>query len=166
VHGSGPLDRDETVFANKPFRDLAWGLASQGIAVLRYEKRTKQHAAKLGAIGGPWTLKEETIDDVLAAVALLRQTAGIEVTRIFVLGHSLGGMLIPRIGTRDAPIAGFIVLAGATRPLEDMILEQTTYLVSLEGSISQEKQAHLDEITKQVAHIKSLGPSDAHSSQL
>ena len=166
VHGSGPLDRDETVFANKPFRDLAWGLASQGIAVLRYEKRTKQHAATLGAIGGPLTVKEETIDDVLAAIALLRQTAGIETTRIFVLGHSLGGMLIPRIGSRDPHIAGFIVFAGPTRPLEDTILEQTTYLVSLEGSISQEKQAHLDEITKQVAHIKSLGPSDAHSSQL
>jgi dienelactone hydrolase len=164
VHGSGPHDRDETVGANKPFRDLAWGLASQGIAVLRYEKRTKQHAATLGAIGGPWTVQEETIDDVLAAVALLRQTEGIEATRIFVLGHSLGGMLMPRIGTRDAPIAGFIVLAGLTRPLEDTILEQTIYLVSLEGSISKEKQAHLDEITKQVVHVKSLGPSDVNSS--
>jgi len=164
VHGSGANDRDETLGPNKPFRDLAWGLASQGIAVLRYEKRTKQHAAKLGAIGGPWTVKEETIDDVLAAVALLRQREGIDATRIFVLGHSLGGMLIPRIGTRETHIAGFIVLAGLTRPLEDTILEQTTYLVSLEGSISKEKQAHLDEITKQVAHVKSLGPSDVNSS--
>jgi uncharacterized protein len=164
VHGSGPNDRDETVGANKPFRDLAWGLASQGIAVLRYEKRTKQYATKLGAIGGSWTVKEETIDDALAAVTLLRQTAGIEATRIFVLGHSLGGMLIPRIGTRDAHIAGFIVFAGPTRPLEDVFLEQTTYLVSLEGSISQEKQVYLDEITQQVARVKSLGPSDVNSS--
>ena len=165
VHGSGPHDRDETIGPNKPFRDLAWGLASQGIAVLRYEKRTKQHAAKLGAIGLQLTVKEETIDDVLAAVTLLRQTAGIEATRIFVLGHSLGGMLIPRIGTRESHIAGFIVFAGATRSLEDMILEQATYLVVLEGIISQEKQAQLDELTKQVAHVKSLGPSDANSSR-
>jgi uncharacterized protein len=43
VHGSGPLDRDETIGPNKPFRDLAHGLASRGIAVLRYEKRTKEH---------------------------------------------------------------------------------------------------------------------------
>jgi len=41
VHGSGPQDRDETVGANRPFRDLAWGLASRGVAVLRYEKRTR-----------------------------------------------------------------------------------------------------------------------------
>ncbi len=45
VHGSGANDRDETHLnsANKPFKDLAWGLASKGIAVLRYEKRTKHY---------------------------------------------------------------------------------------------------------------------------
>jgi hypothetical protein len=50
VHGSGPNDRDETLGPNKPFRDLAWGLATQGIAVLRYEKRTREHAAKIAAL--------------------------------------------------------------------------------------------------------------------
>jgi hypothetical protein len=44
VHGSGPNDRDETIGPNKPFRDLAWGLATQGIAVLRYDKPTKVYA--------------------------------------------------------------------------------------------------------------------------
>jgi dienelactone hydrolase len=166
VHGSGPHDRDETVGANKPFRDLAWGLASQGIAVLRYEKRTKQHATKLGAIGGQFTVKEETIDDVHAAVALLRQTEGIDAKRIFVLGHSLGGMLIPRIGTLESHIAGFIVLAGATKPIEEAILEQQTYVFSLDGIISKEEQAQLDEIKKQVAQVKSLEPSDVNSSLL
>ena len=68
VHGSGPNDRDETILANKPFRDLAWGLASKGIAVLRYEKRTKEYATKLRAAGiRDLTVKEETIDDALSA---------------------------------------------------------------------------------------------------
>ena len=49
VHGSGPNDRDETIGPNKPFKDLAWGLASQGIAVLRYDKRTKVYAEKMAA---------------------------------------------------------------------------------------------------------------------
>jgi len=76
VHGSGPQDRDETIGPNKPFRDLAWGLASQGIAVLRYDKRTKVHGAMMAGAVEQFTVKEETIDDALAAVALLRGTDG------------------------------------------------------------------------------------------
>lgn len=163
VHGSGPHDRDETVGQNKPFRDLAWGLASRGIAVLRYEKRTKQYADRLKTVGGHFTVKEETIDDALAAVALLRRTEGIDAKRIFVLGHSLGGTLIPRIGQLDPNIAGFIVLAGATRPMEDSLVEQMTYIFSLDGKISREEEAQLEEIKRQVAKIKSLKPSEAHS---
>jgi dienelactone hydrolase len=124
VHGSGPNDRDETLGPNKPFKDLAWGLASRGIAVLRYEKRTKQYPDKIASLHN-LTVKEEVIDDVLAAVQLLHKTERIEGKRIFVLGHSLGGMLLPRIGLLDPNIAGLISLAGATRPLEDVIPQQT-----------------------------------------
>ena len=46
VHGSGPNDRDETVGGVKVFKDLAEGLASKGIVVLRYEKRTQQYRAR------------------------------------------------------------------------------------------------------------------------
>lgn len=166
IHGSGPQDRDETIGPNKPFRDLAWGLASRGIAVLRYEKRTKQYAAKLMAQNATITVREETIDDALAAVALLRKTKGIDARRIFVLGHSLGGMLIPRIGQLDSQIAGFIVLAGSTRPLEDMILEQMRYIFSLDGKLSDEEKAQLDEIKRQGEQIKNLKPSDAQSAKL
>src|ERR1041385_1390797 len=116
VHGSGPNDRDETIGSNKPFKDLAWGLASKGIAILRYEKRTKQYGAKLVALPN-LTAKEEVVDDALAAVEVLRKTEGIDAKRIFVLGHSLGGMLVPRIGRLDPNIAGLISLAGATRAL-------------------------------------------------
>ena len=165
VHGSGPHDRDETIGPNKPFKDLASGLASQGIAVLRYEKRTRQHAAKLGA-APRLTVQEETVDDALAAVALLKATAGIDPQRIFVLGHSLGGMLIPRIGQRDPGIAGLIVLAGATRPLEDLILEQISYISSLDGKISPEEKKQLDDIGAQAANIKSLKASTASAGAL
>jgi dienelactone hydrolase len=154
VHGSGPNDRDETVGPNKPFRDLAWGLASQGIAVLRYEKRTKQYPEKMAAIQNTLTVKEETVDDALAAVELLRQQQKIDPQRIFMLGHSLGGMLLPRIGAADAKIAGLIALAGLTRPLEDTILEQATYLVSLDGDVSEKEQSALDKLTEQAARVK------------
>jgi dienelactone hydrolase len=130
VHGSGPNDRDETLGPNKPFRDIAWGLADRGMAVLRYEKRTRRYAGKMAG-NKTLTVREETIDDSLLAAALLRARKEIDPKRIFVLGHSLGGTLAPRIAVEDPALAGIIILAGATRPLQDVAREQLTYLASL-----------------------------------
>ena len=155
VHGSGPNDRDETIGPNKPFRDLAWGLASQGIAVLRYDKRTKVYPEKMRDLVSTITVKEEVIDDVLYAVSLLRSIAEVKPQCIVVLGHSLGGYLLPRIGAADTGIAGLIVLAGLCRTLEDTILDQFSYIYSLSGTLSAEQQKQLDELKKQVALVKS-----------
>jgi dienelactone hydrolase len=155
VHGSGPNDRDETIGPNKPFRDLAWGLASQGIAVLRYDKRTKAHADLYTRdILMNLTLQEETIDDALLAVQLLRSTPEIDPQRIFVLGHSLGAMAAPRIGQQDPDLAGLILLAGPTIPLEDEILDQFTYLFNLDGTLTAPEKAYLDKIQAEVARVK------------
>jgi dienelactone hydrolase len=153
VHGSGPLDRDETIEPNKPFRDLARGLASQGVAVLRYEKRTKEHGAKFIAQKA-YSLKEETIDDVRSAVALLRAHKAVDPKRIVVVGHSLGAMAAPRIGEQEPGLAGIILLAGNSRPLEDLILEQFTYIYSLKGELSADDRKELEKIKKQVARVK------------
>ncbi len=154
VHGSGPQDRDETIGPNKPFRDLAWGLATRGIAVLRYDKRTQVYAAQIALVLDRFTVKEETIDDAVAAVALLRRTPGIDPRKVFVLGHSLGGTVAPRIADADPGIAGLIILAGSTRPLEDLILEQTEYFFSLNGGPSGEQRTQLDRLRRQVARVK------------
>ena len=165
VHGSGPGDRDETGGANKPFRDLAWGLATKGIAVLRYEKRTKKYAARFKEkYPGHFTVREETIDDALNAVAQLRNTKGIDPKRIFVLGHSLGGMLAPKIGQTDTNLAGLILLAGSTRPFEDVIVEQTRYLISVNGAPSAEGEAYLAKVQSDVAKLKKLTAADVSSS--
>lgn len=154
VHGSGPNDQDETIGPNKPFRDLAWGLASRGIAILRYEKRTRAHAEKLINQQEGLTVQEETIDDALLAVDLLRRTPTIDSGQIFLLGHSLGGMLAPRIGLQDAGIAGFIIMAGAARPMEELVLDQIVYISSLDGTPTPEEQEQLDKIRQQVALVK------------
>jgi len=157
VHGSGPNDRDETVEAAKPFRDLAWGLASRGIAVLRYEKRTRQHGSKLASLPD-FTVRQETVDDAVAAAALLRGTEGINPARVYVLGHSLGAMLVPRIGQQDPKIAGFIVMAGAAKPLEDVILEQVTYLAGLDGTVSDAEKQQIEGLRQEVDKVKALQP--------
>ena len=163
VHGSGPNDRDESLGPNKPFRDLAWGLATRGIAVFRYEKRTKVYAQKmLSDKETKLTVYEETIEDALAAANLLRGKEEVDEHNIFVLGHSLGGALIPRIAGLDFQIAGFIVMAGPTRPLEDLFVEQMRYIYLLDGTLSEQESAGLEEIKAVVQKIKKLDPSDAH----
>jgi len=153
VHGSGPHDRDESIGPNKPFRDLAGGLASRGIAVLRYEKRTREHGAKMMA-ARPTTVKEEVLDDALAAVKLLRQEKGVDAGRVFVLGHSLGATMAPKLATLDEKFAGLIILAGATRPIEDLIVEQMTYLGKLSGEPDAVVLERLTKIKEQVAKVK------------
>jgi uncharacterized protein len=154
VHGSGPQDRDETLPPNKPFRDLAWGLASQGIAVLRYEKRTKVYATQMNSERDTLTVKEEVIDDALEAVALLRARPEIDAQQIFVLGHSLGGFLAPRIAAADPQIRGLIILAGSARPLEDIILDQMSYVLSLSVPDPAVRQQQLAVLKTQVELVK------------
>lgn len=153
VHGSGPHDRDESIGPNKPFRDLAGGLSSQGIAVLRYEKRTHEHGAKMMA-AGPITVKEEVLDDALAALKLLRREKGVDAGRVFVLGHSLGATMAPKLATLDDKIAGLIIMAGAARPLEDLIVEQITYLEKLNGEPEAIVLEKLTKVKQQAAKVK------------
>jgi uncharacterized protein len=157
VHGSGPQDRDETIGRQKPFKDIALGLASQGVAVLRYDKRTKVHGAKMT---GSLTLAEETVDDGVLAVGLLQKEASINPKKIFVAGHSLGGLAIPRIGVKAPQAAGFIILAGPTRPFEDIILEQITYIAGLDGSVSAEEKTIVEAFQASVQKVKDPALSD------
>jgi len=123
--------------------------------VLRYDKRTKEYAEKMRELVNTLTVKEEVIDDALDAVSLLRSIAEVSSQRIVVLGHSLGGFLLPRIGAADSGIAGLIVLAGLCRTFEDTILDQFSYIYSLSGTLCAEQQKQLDELKKQVALVKS-----------
>lgn len=159
VHGSGPGDRDESIGPNRPFRDIAWGLASRGIAVIRYDKRTLVHRNRIDTLTA-MTVKDETIDDALAAAALARKTDHVRGDRVFVLGHSLGGMLAPRIGAADPALAGLVVLAGATRPLEDAIVMQTRYLASLDGTVNEAEKLQIADAESIAAKVKTLKPGD------
>lgn len=155
VHGSGPTDRDETLGPNKPFRDLAWGLAKQGVAVIRYDKRTLVYGVHTALNIENITFDEETVDDALSAIELAKALSTIDSRRIFVLGHSLGAMLAPRIAARANGLAGIILVAGNARPLEDLLLEQTQYISSLQQLSPQTKEM-VDLFKAQAANIKRL----------
>jgi dienelactone hydrolase len=159
VQGSGPNDQDETLGPNKPFKDLAWGLASRGVVVLRYVKRTMQYPQQSVKIQN-FTVEDEVIDDVIAAIDVLNATPAVDHSRIFVLGHSLGGYLAPRIATQDHRIAGLIILAGPTRHLEDLILEQVWYLAQISGT---NQSAQIAMVEQGVMKIKALNFTEGES---
>lgn len=167
VHGSGPHDRDETIGPNKPFKDLAWGLASQGIAVLRYEKRTKAYQGQLTDLTG-FTVMDETVEDAAAAVRLLQATERVDPKKVFVLGHSLGSMLAPRIAAmlasdHAAKPAGIILWAANARDLLSLVVEQSEYLAALDGQVSEIEEQQLRELRAQVDAVRqgSLKPGEA-----
>jgi dienelactone hydrolase len=163
VHDSGPNDRDETVFGTKPFRDLAEGLASRGIVVLRYEKRTRQYAARI-ANKPKVTLRDETGDDALKALALVRAQPEVNPQKVYLLGHGLGGYLAPRIAEEDGKVAGIIVLDAHARPLEDVMLDQAVEAISTRTDMSADaKKKELDAAKAAAARVKALEPADSDS---
>src|SRR5208337_1593714 len=154
VQGSGPHDQDETLGPVKPFKDLAYGLASQNIAVLRYVKRTKQYGADSKS-NAPFTVKDEVTDDAIAAVALLTKMPEVNKKQIYILGHSLGGMLAPRIAAGDPQVAGIIIMAGTARPLEKVVVEQVKYIAGLIGTQTPEDKKQIEKAEAIAAQVES-----------
>lgn len=153
IHGSGPNDRDETIGPNKPFRDLAHGLARYNIASFRYDKRTFVYGAKSKVDGQNINLRQEVLDDAESAIRFSSEQNGVD--KIFVLGHSLGGMLAPKIAGENTEVDGIIIMAGNARPLEHLILEQYNYLLSQDG-LSESDHNILDELQVQVDNLEGL----------
>ena len=150
VHGSGAANRDYALGPNMMFRDLAWGAASHGVAVLRYNKSVNEHPEMVSK-RPLFTVKEESIDDALAAAELLRNTPGIDPRRIFVLGHSLGATVAPRIGKADQRIAGLIIMGGTTHALFDLLVPQTIHNLTLHGPMTAAQEKMVDGLREQVA---------------
>ncbi|PFE49179.1 alpha/beta hydrolase [Bacillus cereus] len=145
VHGAGIHDRDSTYLGTKILRDIAVGLSSNGIAVLRYEKRTFEHALKMSA--EPVTLDRDTTDDAIYAAKSAAQQEGIDSNNIFILGHSQGAGTMPRILSKapSSLVRGSILLAPPARPLTDTAIDVSQYLGAPKEVI--------DELKRQFAFI-------------
>jgi dienelactone hydrolase len=158
VHGSGPSDMDETIGANKPFKDLAGGLASKGIGSVRYVKRTLIYANEFNK---PYTVKEEVLDDATAAIALAKTIPGVDLKQVYLFGHSLGGMLAPRLATTSPELSGIILAAAPARKLSDVIIEQNQYMFSLSKDTTEANKKQMNEAIKEInkSKITQLGTS-------
>ena len=154
LSGSGPHDRDETIGRNKPLKDLAWGLASAGMAVLRFDKVTHAHPGQVAGTTS-FTLTGEYVPHAVAAIGLLAQHPAVDAGRVFVAGHSLGGTVAPRVAAAGPPAAGLVIMAGGAQPLHWSAIRQLRYLASLQGASAEASRPAIEVMTRQAKLIDS-----------
>jgi len=134
ITGSGQEDRNETVFAHKPFLVIADYLTRNGIAVLRYDDRgvggSKGDAANATSIA--------FADDAAAAVSYLLGRPEINSKKIGLAGHSEGGLIAPIVASKNNNIAFIVSLAGPGVSGYDILSKQTRDILAASGSSEKE----------------------------
>lgn len=168
VHGSGASNMDEKVGKLTPFKDLAEGLARHGIASIRYDKRSFTHGFKmLRDKSLVITVKEETVDDAIMAAALLRKDPRIDPEKVFIIGHSMGGMLSPRIDAEGGNFRGLIIMAGSPRKLEEIMLDQNeAVLRSTKGLVQWIVKKQVAKISKLFEGLYEISDDEARKKKM
>ncbi|MEX0417019.1 alpha/beta hydrolase family protein [Bacillus sp. C30] len=140
---------------NRPFADNAHGLAEKGIASIRYDKRSYAYPNDV------FDVETEYLKDAKEAVRLVKEDKRVDSNKIYLIGHSQGGLLGPKIAQDNPEIKGFVSMAGTLRRLEDVVLTQTTLRVEQDTKLSGERKKEEMENTKEsVQKIKKLNTSD------
>jgi dienelactone hydrolase len=166
VHGSGPSDMDAKIGDNAPFKDLAEGLSEQGIAVLRYDKRTFVYGKDMKN-DTSMSVKEETIEDAILAADFLRKDERIDAKKLFIIGHSMGGMLAPRIDAEGGDFAGIIIMAGSPRKLEELLIDQNNEVLnSLNKFLQMIAKKQIASLSSKLENIYSLSDEEAKSTSV
>ena len=151
VHGSGPHDRYGTIGANKPYRDLAVGLATVGIECYIYDKKSFTYRIPDESI----TVEKEVVNDALAMIQYIKNKDANKDVPLYIIGHSLGGMLAPKIAElANNSVSGVVFLAANARPLDVLVKEQVNYLLKLKGSdISEQDKMQIKMLEMQINYL-------------
>lgn len=152
VHGSGTSDRNETAGHIKPFQDLAWGLAQRGIASYRYDKISYVYGQEI-AEDKNFTVYDETVNDAVAAIEMVRGLEG--VTKVYVVGHSQGGQMMPAIAEAGSP-DGCIMMAAPTEKFADLLRDQLEFLEGLDPKEDETEKAYYEEMYKELDKMDGL----------
>lgn len=120
ISGSGPQDRNGSMFGHKLYWVLADQLTKNGIGVLRFDDRGA------GESGGKF---EETnintnTEDVKGAIAYLKTRKDINISKIGLIGHSIGGIIAPKIASETKDISYMVLMAGPGLDGDKLMLSQ------------------------------------------
>lgn len=159
IQGSGQSDFDETAGGIKPLRDLAHGLAERGVATIRFSKRFYQHPEL--ADPANVTIQTEVLEDVSAAIEFARNRSDINGENLFLIGHSLGGMLAPVIAKKNEAVRGTVSLAGSPRRLEDILCSQYEFQLRQKGLSEEEIEEKAVSVQREAERIKTLSDGEA-----
>ena len=148
VHGFGPSDRDSSIFENKPFQDMAWGLAQSGIATYRYDKRTYINEDVIDSQA--FTVYDETINDAIAASSMAKELKNVDQSRVYILGASQGGYLLPRIAAGVPEAAGYIFVSSPAQNRKNYLKERYEYLAMEDGQISIKEHTAINQVSAEI----------------
>ncbi|PWF44028.1 alpha/beta hydrolase family protein [Massilia glaciei] len=137
ISGSGPQDRDETLFGHRPFAVLADHLSRNGVAVLRVDDRG------VGKSGGDFATATnlDFASDARAAVRFLAAQSGIAPRSIGLIGHSQGGIVAPIAATQDSTIAFLVLLAAPGTGMGELLMAQRRMAGVIQGKTREEMTA-------------------------
>ncbi len=136
IPGSGPHDRDETIFGHKPFLVLADYLTRRGIAVLRYDDRGVGKST--GDIANATTATLST--DAEAGFEYLERQPEVEHSKVGLIGHSEGGIIAAMIAARNPNVAFIVMMAGPGVRGGDILVEQVSAISKATGKSPEEAE--------------------------
>lgn len=153
VQGSGVSNLNEEAYALKPFEDIAHGLAKEGIASIRYDKRYYDYPEWDGA--REVSLRWEYFYD-FASVTHQLENMPVDHNQIYLVGHSQGGMLAPRLAYEHPEIKGIISLAGTPRGLEEVSKDQQYDALIALGANEKMIEGSMELADKFIEEVKNL----------
>ncbi|MEF9953286.1 MAG: alpha/beta hydrolase, partial [Clostridium sp.] len=163
VGDAGPTSRDGGTYVNSPYKDIAEGLGSKGIASFRFDKRYYTYGEEFSVEEDlAFTLKEDYVDDYKSIMTYIGSRNDINKDNLYVIGVGQGGNLIPMLEEASGLAKGYVFMGANQSPAEDIIANMSKYLVNvMPGLTDADKAESIGLINTELQLIKGLTEGSA-----
>lgn len=134
IHGKDAFDRNSTVGVNRVFRSLAYQLADNKIASVRYDRIVSSYEVD--------DSKELILEELQAVLKALKNDKLLEEHPIYLFGYGIGGYLMPYLANQISG-DGYIIANAPAENIAQGFYDEKIYLIDLDTSYDDE-----DKVTK------------------